>query len=205
MVFTSRAAQRTADFRIAESPGQGDQATQSPEYDDGPRVVDVHHLEAQGDPARQPGRAFSAAFDAQPIYRPIGRRLLATKNAVNPARLLALHEVPGENWLVSRFRAEAVEDGQRIAFRRAGAWWDIARKRTDWIIVHAPPLEQGGGGALALCRDMDAIVLVVEADRTRLEDVMAARDAVLSEQGNLLGCVMVGVGRDARRFSKLAA
>lgn len=164
-----------------------------------------HHLEATAaSPTSEAGRAFSVAFKADPIYKPVGRPDIVTKGGLNPAKLLTLHEVPNENFYVSRFRVEAIADGQRLALSRADAWWTAARARTDWITIHALPLEEGAG-SLSVCRDVDGVVLVIEADRTSLDDVNAMHEEVEAAGGRVLGAVMVGVGSDARWLSKFAA
>lgn len=164
-----------------------------------------HYLESMAKTeTERPGRAFSAALDAPPLYKPVGRRLVATIGNVNPAKLLSLHELPGQNLFISRFRSEAVADGQKLALNRSPGWWQAARSKASWIIVHALPLSQGGA-ALNFCRDVDGVVLVVKADETRLEDVGAMREEVEAAGGYVLGAVMLGVRGDARLISRVAA
>ncbi|MEM9738976.1 MAG: hypothetical protein AAF829_03840 [Pseudomonadota bacterium] len=164
-----------------------------------------HHLEVTAPTHQnQPGRAFSAALDSAPFYRPVGRRLIATQGGVNPTKLLSLHEVPGSNLYVSRFRVEAMAAGQKLSLSRSDDWWTAARAKSDWITVHALPLEQGGN-ALTLCPDVDGVVLVVEADRTPLDDVMIMQEEVESAGGRVIGAVMVQLGADARWLSTFAA
>jgi len=164
-----------------------------------------HHLEAIAPGSdKQPGRAFSVAFDAEPVYRPVGQRQIATRGGVNPAKLLSLHEIPGENLYVSRFRVEAMAEGQKLSLGRAEDWWTTARARADWITVHAQPLE-ANGSALSICRDVDGVVLVVEADRTPLADLTAMQEEVETAGGRLMGVIMVGVGADARWLGRFAA
>ncbi|MCI4646222.1 MAG: hypothetical protein MRY64_15680 [Hyphomonadaceae bacterium] len=164
-----------------------------------------HHLDAMATKdAERPGRAFSAALDAAPLYKPVGRRLIATLGNVNPAKLLSLHELPGQNLFVSRFRAEAIVEGQKLALNRSPAWWQAAKGKAGWISVHALPLSQGGA-ALSFCRDVDGVVLVVQADVTPLEDVAAMREEVEAAGGHVLGAVMLGLRGDARLFARVAA
>ncbi|MEM6946489.1 MAG: hypothetical protein AAF486_00190 [Pseudomonadota bacterium] len=148
-------------------------------------------------------RAFSAAFDAEPIYRSAAGGAIITKNGVQPAKLLTLNEVPGDNLMVSRFRVEALEGGQKLALSPSNAWWTAARAKTDWICVHALPLEETSS-ALAICADVDHVVVVVEADATPAADIAALKDEVEAAGGSVLGAVMVGLGADARRMSKWA-
>ena len=164
-----------------------------------------HHLDAVArNDEERPGRAFSAALDAQPLYKPVGRRLVATLGDVNPMKLLSVHEMPGQNLFVSRFRAEAVAEGQKLALNRSPGWWQAARTKASWVVVHALPLSQAGA-ALSFCRDVDGVVLVVKADETSLEDVAAMREEVEAAGGFVLGAVMQGVRADARFISRVAA
>ena len=164
-----------------------------------------HHLDlnAAGEGDR-PGRAFNASLDVTPIYKPVGRRILATLSNANPMKLLSVHELAGQNLFVSRFRAEAVAEGQKLALNRSPDWWQAARRKASWITVHALPLAQGGA-ALSFCRDVDGVVLVVKADETPLEDVAAMREEVEAAGGHVLGAVMLGVRGDARLVSRVAA
>jgi Mrp family chromosome partitioning ATPase len=59
----------------------------------------------------------------------------------------------------------------------------------DVAIVELPPLAEGRLGA-ALSRVLDGVLLVIEADRTRLPDVLATRRAVELHQGRVLGVVL---------------
>ena len=119
-------------------------------------------------------------------------------------KLLSVHEMPGQNLFVSRFRSEAVAEGQKLALNRSPGWWQAARAKASWIVVHALPLSQAGA-ALSFCRDVDGVVLVVKADETPLEDVAAMREEVEAAGGFVLGAVLQGVRADARLISRVAA
>lgn len=163
-----------------------------------------HTLDASNEEGERPARAFSAALGTQPIYSPVGKRMIATRAGVEPLKLLTLHEVPGHNMFVSRFRSEAVVPGEQIALTRSPDWWQAARERAGAVIVHAPPLEHGGG-ALTFCRDMDGVIIVVDADRTAVDDVAAMKEEVDAQGGRVIGAVMTGVKGDVRLAARLGA
>ena len=145
-----------------------------------------------------PGRAFDASLRREQIYSVVPR--VATRGS---DKLLTAHEIPGTQLLVTRFRNEHLNRGQRVQIRTQPSWWSGLREIADWIIVDAPSLERSPA-ALAAASQMDGVFIVVEADRTSAEDVVAARREIEAHGGQVIGLVMNRVGSDARfadRFS----
>ncbi len=140
----------------------------------------------------RPGRAFDASLRQEPIYSVVPR--IAGKAE---GKLLTAHEIDGANLLVTRFRNERLQPGQRVHIRTAPDWWRALRKLTDWIVVDAPSLQRSPAG-LAMAGQMDGVVLVVEADRTSTEDVLSARREIEAHDGEIIGVVMNRVRADAR-------
>lgn len=151
-----------------------------------------------------PGRAFDTRLSGYPLYCSATGQAVSTKGGVDPDKLLALHVITGTNLLVSRFRTEALAQGQKLVLQRRSSWWNAARQKADWIIVHAPPT-QTSGAALSFARDVDGVIMAVEADRTRVDDAAQLRGDVEAEGGQLIGSVMTGVRADSRLIGRLAA
>jgi len=71
--------------------------------------------------------------------------------------------------------------------------WDRLRLVHDLVVVESPHL--GTPLGLAIAPTVDGVVLVVEADRTRIDKAEAARESLIGGGANLLGVVL-----DKRRF-----
>ncbi|MEM1086202.1 MAG: hypothetical protein AAGH90_00615 [Pseudomonadota bacterium] len=147
----------------------------------------------------QPGRAFDASLRTEQIYSIVPR--VATRGA---DKLLTAHEIPSTQLLVTRFRNEHLNKGQRVQIRTQPGWWSALRQIADWIVVDAPSLERSPA-ALAAASQMDGIFIIVEADRTSAEDVVAARREIEAHGGDVCGLVMNRVGSDARFADRFAS
>ncbi len=146
----------------------------------------------------RPGRAYDASLRKTPIYSIVPRVVKGEDE-----KLLTVHEIEGARLMVTRFRNERLQKGQRVQVRTSPEWWQTLRKMADWITVDAPSLERSPAG-LAMASQMDGIILVVEADATSAEDVVGARREIEAHGGNIIGVAMNRVGSDARfadRFS----
>ncbi|RJR35233.1 MAG: tyrosine-protein kinase family protein [Desulfobacteraceae bacterium] len=67
--------------------------------------------------------------------------------------------------------------------------WEILKVRFDLVLIDSPPLEVSSDG-LALARNSDGVVLVVEAEKTRWPVVENLKNSVLRYGGNILGVVL---------------
>lgn len=143
-----------------------------------------------------PGRAFDASLRQEQIYSIVPRVAGGSDD-----KLLTAHEIQGARLLVTRFRNERLRQGQRVQIRTAPNWWRALRAVADWIVVDAPSLERSPAG-LAMASQMDSVILVVEADKTSAEDVVAARREIEAHGGEIVGVTMNRVGADARFASR---
>jgi len=139
-----------------------------------------------------PGRPFDASLRAKPFYA-VG----TSKKDDSADKLLCAHEIDKTNLLVTRFRNERIKPGHKVGIRTQPDWWTSIRKVSDWAIVDAPVLERSPA-ALAMASQMDMIVLVVKADRTSAEEILAARRELEAHGGNVIGITMTHVRADAR-------
>ena len=151
----------------------------------------------------KPAKAYDGGLQSEPIYTSMGKGPLRTRGT-DPNRLLTLHAIEGTGLLVSRFRTEALAEGERLRLQASPDWWRAARQRADWICVTAPALDKSGAGLVA-CNEADGVILVVRADHTPTEDVALMREEIESHGGRILGAVMTHVGADARLASRFAA
>lgn len=147
----------------------------------------------------RPGRAYDGSLRQDPIYA------IAPQSADSKqGKLLTAHEIDGLPLLITRFRNERLNAGQTARIRSNSGWWSALRKMTDWVVVDAPALDRSRA-AFSVMDEVDAIILVVEADRTRPEDVALARQDLLARGGNVIGAVLNDVGTDARLADQLSA
>lgn len=150
----------------------------------------------------RPGRPYDASLGAPPIYSITPQTIAVAGNDNAPEKLLTVHQVEGERLMVTRFRNDRLRPGQRVAIRTQPRWWTALRSAADWIIVDAPALERSGAG-LAIASQMDGVVLVVRAEETTAEDVMALKREVEAHGGSIVGVAMNAARGDARFADKL--
>lgn len=147
----------------------------------------------------RPGRAYDASLRQDPIYS-VSPRLVDVKQN----KLLTAHDIDGLPLLITRFRNERLNAGQKVRLQSSPAWWSAVRKIADWVVVDAPSLERSIA-AFSMIDQADAIILVVEADRTSPEMVDMARRDLLARGGNVIGAVLNKVGGDARFADRVSA
>ncbi len=146
----------------------------------------------------RPARAFDGSLRTDQFYQIVPR---VAENA--DTKLLTACEIQGHRLLVTRFRNERLREGQRVQIRTAPDWWRALSKISDWAVIDAPSLARSPAG-LAMAGQMDGVVLVVEADQTHAEDVIAARRDIEAHGGKIIGVAMNRVKADARVASRLA-
>lgn len=151
----------------------------------------------------RPGQAFDASLNQAPFYV-VTPQIAAVQGKRDPSeRLLAVHRVGRSRLMVSRFRNERLRPGQKVQLRTQANYWRAARATADWVVVDAPAMERSGAG-LAICSQMDGVILVISADQTRSEEIVAMKREIEDHGGRCLGVVMNQTGADARladRFS----
>jgi Mrp family chromosome partitioning ATPase len=73
-------------------------------------------------------------------------------------------------------------------------FWETLRDRFDMIIMDTPPATLFPDG-LAMVRQVDGVILVVEAEKTRWPVALSVKEKIIKNGGNLLGIVF-----NKRRF-----
>ena len=149
-----------------------------------------------------PGRAYDASLRTEPIYSITLPEMKERPPGV-ARKLLTVHEIPGTRLLVSRFRNEALQPGQRVHLRDQPDWWAKVRKAADWIIMDAPALNRSPAG-LTMAGEADGVILVVQADSTGPDEVAGLRMEVEAQGGRVIGVVLNQMGADARFADRLA-
>jgi protein-tyrosine kinase len=67
-------------------------------------------------------------------------------------------------------------------------FWEHLRDRFDMIIVDTPPASQFSDG-LSLVRQVDGVILVFEAEKTRWPVALSVKEKVIKQGGNIIGVV----------------
>lgn len=78
--------------------------------------------------------------------------------------------------------------GARIAVSDRPDYWNAARQACDIVVIDAPALEHSRVG-LRIARHMDGVVMIVDAEAGSAPAALAARDAIVSAGGNLIGLI----------------
>ena len=147
----------------------------------------------------RPGRAYDASLRQQPFYRVSPR-----SEGGRQDKLLTAHDVEGLPLLVTRFRGDRLQPGQRVRTHQAPEWWQALRQLSSWAVIDAPSLERSSA-ALTMAPVVDGIVLVVSADQTTAAEIETARQELEAKQGHVLGVVMNRVRGDAKLAERFSA
>ena len=150
----------------------------------------------------KPGRAFDGSLRTLPFYS-VTPALTGPDEVAKARKLLAVHQIQNSRLLVTRFRNEALQKGQRVQLRTRPEWWKQVRQAASTVIVDAPSLSRSPAG-LAMASQMDGIFLVLEADSTGADEVMGLRDEIEAHGGKVTGVVMNRIGSDAHFADRLA-
>lgn len=152
--------------------------------------------------AGKPGRAYDASLRTEPIYS-VTAPVKVSPGTKPSTKLLSVHEIAKTRLLVSRFRNELVQKGQRVHLKAQPGWWDRVRQAADWVVVDAPAPPRSAAG-LSFVNEMDGVFIVVKADETRAEDVAGLCDEIEAHGGRVAGLVLNRMGSDARFADRLA-
>jgi Mrp family chromosome partitioning ATPase len=77
----------------------------------------------------------------------------------------------------------------RLAAQRLGLWLPELKEQFDYVLVEAPPVTWRSETVL-LGQIADGLVLTIEADSTRREAALAAKEALESSKVKLLGAIL---------------
>ncbi|MEO0981086.1 MAG: hypothetical protein AAFX03_00370 [Pseudomonadota bacterium] len=151
--------------------------------------------------AGPPGEAYNANLGDTPPCVVIGGGSAEHRSA---GKLLTAHPILRTRLLVTRFRNERLFEGERAAFQARPAWWRALKRSADWIIVDAPALDRSTA-ALVAAGTMDAVFLVVSADRTEPRTVEALAAEIAAHGGAVAGVVLNRRRSDARFVDRISA
>jgi hypothetical protein len=99
---------------------------------------------------------------------------------------LALRRPKDERVFISRFEREP-GTVRRVEFRSAPDYWDKARRACRLAMLDAP---SGSPAITAIARDLEGVVLVGDASRTRRSQAEAIASRIEASGGRVLGVVV---------------
>ena len=155
-----------------------------------------------GPDAPRPGRAVDGGLNQPPFYSVTPASVSADGARPVEPRLMALHQLGQSNLYVSAFRNDRLRPGQRVRVRTQPAYWRSVRAVADWCVIDAPALERSGAG-LVVASQVDAIVMVVNADDTPAEDARALKKEIEAHGGRVTGFILNRTKGDARLIDRL--
>ena len=71
---------------------------------------------------------------------------------------------------------------------KGGGFWEPLKERFDLIIVDSPPAMMFPDGP-SLVSHVDGVILVVEAEKTRWQVALSAKEKIIKSGGTILGIV----------------
>lgn len=151
----------------------------------------------------RPGRAFDGSLNTRQFYNVVPELRAREGRTQARPKMLGVHQIDGTRLMVSRFRTELLKQGQRVQINGTPDFWHALRNASDWAIVDAPALDDSRAG-LAVCRHMDGVIIVVQADKTHVDEISGLRDEIEAHGGHCLGVVVNGVKADARFADRIA-
>ena len=160
----------------------------------GPTQYDWFQREAERDRALTPGEPLDIGVDATPLWRLSGEHVVTELPNAARGPLMSFHRAGPSRLLVSRFRDESLREGQTAQVGNQPEFWNNLRERISFTVVDTPAASKSVDG-LVVSSLADLVVLVVEAETTRVPVVNDLRDLIQSRGANLAGVVL-----NKRRF-----
>jgi protein-tyrosine kinase len=101
----------------------------------------------------------------------------------------ALYRVDETSLFVGTFSVNSNYGADLFDPPKINSVWEQLRKRFDVIVVDSPP---GGSSPIgfALCRTVDGVIIVLEAEKTRWPVVVSTKKRILQNGGTILGVVL---------------
>ena len=101
----------------------------------------------------------------------------------------ALYRVDETSLFVGAFSVNSAYGAEIFDSPKIDAIWEQLRKRFDVVIVDTPPGNSSPVG-FAVCRTVDGVIIVVEAEKTRWPLVVATKKRILQNGGTILGVAL---------------
>jgi protein-tyrosine kinase len=90
-----------------------------------------------------------------------------------------------KHFVMPLFRSTLISPSALESAKSVG-FWEPLKERFDLVIVDAPPAVRFPDG-LAIVSQVDGVILVVEAEKTRWQVALRVKEKILSHGGNVIG------------------
>jgi Mrp family chromosome partitioning ATPase len=134
------------------------------------------------------GEALDIGVDPAGLWRAVSETQHHDRVLLPQGDLVSFHRIGSTRLLVSRFNREVLYDGQTAQVTNRPAFWDELREAVNFTIVDSPASSRSIDG-IAVSTMMDAVVLVVEAESTRVPVIEDLRDRLRARGAHLAGVV----------------
>jgi protein-tyrosine kinase len=101
----------------------------------------------------------------------------------------ALYRVEETSLFIGAFSIDSAYGADLFDSPRIDNVWDQLRKRFDIVVVDSPPAASSPIG-FALCRTVDGVIIVLEAEKTRWPVVVSTKKRIFQNGGAILGVVL---------------
>ncbi len=101
----------------------------------------------------------------------------------------ALYRVDETSLFIGAISIDSAYGADLFDSPRIDGIWEQLKKRFDVIVVDSPPADSSPVG-LAVCRTVDGVIVVLEAEKTRWPVVMSTKKRILQNGGTILGVVL---------------
>jgi Mrp family chromosome partitioning ATPase len=102
------------------------------------------------------------------------------------SRFLVAHQVGGQKFWITRFRAESLRGRQQVHILPSADYWAALKRYADLIVVDSPSADRSQA-ALTVAPYMDQTVMVVAADQPDVSAPARLRDALTAAGGRPAG------------------
>lgn len=103
-------------------------------------------------------------------------------------QMITFHRIGDSQLMVSRFDRPALRVGQEVQVTHQPKLWQTLRNELSLVVIDSPPANDSLDG-IAISGLMDTVVLVVEAEVTRIPVIENLRDKMLANGAHIAGVV----------------
>jgi len=132
-----------------------------------------------------PGEAVDLGIDPNKILRSCTTHV--SKNKKDP--FITTHRVGESNLYITQQNCSRQNCSNSPHVINYNPFWNDLRRKIQLTIIDSPPANQHLDG-IVVCSQVDAVVLVVAAEKTRIPVISSLRDKLLDQQAPLVGMVL---------------
>ncbi len=144
------------------------------------------YIAARPDLYGELGRPVSATPDGGVFFTVQPPTPLPDGTPAPDSKFLVAHQVGGDRFWVTRFRADVLRGRQAVHVLPSADYWQALKRHADLIVVDCPSADSSQA-ALTVAPFMDQTVLVVASDQPDVSAPARLRDALVAAGGRPAG------------------